>query len=626
MNPSLVLNRDNDLQQQFWPIFYFIKEQFWRFGELPLWNNLFFSGLPLLPDPQFSLFYPPNLLFLILPTNPAFIAYFIFHTFLGSIAIYLLVKHHFKLSYISSLFSAFIFIASPRLAGYLEAGHSGLVASWGLLPWILLAVFMLAKNPKYLWMVILAMSLAGVFFTHTVTFLISAVAAIILFGILVIFHYTKSRKKAAMYYLAGLLSTSGITAVSLLPQLEWTPQTTRLLLLQARDVYPKWASVKEFSKDILIPYLQGTERLWIIDTEKWLALGLAASLLALIGLLQLKNKTKIPLILAGVIIILISLNNASPIYKLLLKLDWYVLSRVATRVWFIPTLMVTILAGFGMEKLIKAKVKNIFICLIIGLTLADLLYLSWTRILKPLPQQASYIPSEIYQMLKNDSDRFRVFCIDRCFSQQEAAKANLELVEGYNTLQQTNYYKHMWQLSGGYWNYYTLALPPLGDFQVNKLQPDAKSLGVYNTKYVLSTYPLKDKNFSLEKQIGQFTIYRNNLFKTRAYFKNTSSTKDDAPIVKFSPNHIQVNVSKQLSEQVILAEVYSKGWKAYLNGKEETKILETPVSLRLINIKPDTKYVDFRYQPESFTRGKVVTLTTIFLLVSIPLVSRKYKI
>lgn len=620
--PALVLERDNDLQQQFWPIFYFIREQFWQYRDLPLWNNLFFSGLPLLPDPQFSLFYPLNWLFLIFPINFGFISYFIFHIFLGDIAVYLLMKKHFNLSNIVAFFAASLYLFSPRLAGYLEAGHSGLIASWGLLPWVLLSTLILAKKPTYNWLVLLAISLAGIFFTHTVTFILALTASGTLFTASLI--KVKNWKSGLLSYGLGVLAAFGLTAVSLFPQMEWIPQTTRSLLINTKDIYPKWSSVKEFLQDIFIPWAGGLDPLWAIDTEQWLALGLIPSLLALWGFWHLKRNAKLFLFIFSLLVILISLNNASPAYKFLLKMDWYALMRVATRVWFISALAIIVLAGIGLDYLLKVNVRKPIIFFIIFLSLAETIFLSWTRILKPTSGTTNYVPLEVYQFLKNDRDRFRVFCPERCFSQQEAAKANLELIDGYNTLQQTNYYKHMWQLSGGYWNYYTLALPPQGDFRINKLQPDASSLGFYNTKYVISSYPLKNKDLIPKKQFGQFTIYKNNLFKTRAYFKNAPSEKDEASILKFSPNHIRVDTSRQLSNQVILAEVHSPGWKAYLNGKEKTEVLETPISLRLVNIKPDTNFVDFRYQPKSFMIGKIITLITIFLLIGTSLIFRQH--
>jgi len=214
------------------------------------------------------------------------------------------------------------------------------------------------------------------------------------------------------------------------------------------------------------------------------------------------------------------------------------------------------------------------------------------------------VPDKVYQYLQSDSGRFRVFCTTRCLSQREAAKYGLELVEGYNTIQQINYFKHSWQMMGGYWNYYTLALPPIGAYKFSQLQPDAASLGDYNTKYVISPYELLDPGFSLVNEAGDYKIYLNEALKPRA----------NAPITKYDPNHIRVDTSDFTGKQIILAEVYNPDWKAYLNGEEKVEVQETPIALRAVDIRNNTRFVDFKYQPESYQWGRMVTFATIFLL------------
>ena len=46
------------------------------------------------------------------------------------------------------------------------------------------------------------------------------------------------------------------------------------------------------------------------------------------------------------------------------------------------------------------------------------------------------------------------------------------------------------------------------------------------------------------------------------------------------------------------------------------KIQETPNSLRQIDLKSDTEFVDFYYEPESFKAGIVITGLTLILLVT----------
>ncbi|MCX6706193.1 MAG: hypothetical protein NTV24_03785, partial [Candidatus Woesebacteria bacterium] len=83
INPKLFVDRNNDLQEFFWPIYFFVKEQIINNHQIPFWNNMILSGTPLLPDPQAPFFYIPNIIFLFLPINLGFIISAFAHTFFG---------------------------------------------------------------------------------------------------------------------------------------------------------------------------------------------------------------------------------------------------------------------------------------------------------------------------------------------------------------------------------------------------------------------------------------------------------------------------------------------------------------------------------------------------------------
>ena len=55
-----------DLGTYFYPMRFSLAESF-RLGELPLWDRHMAMGFPLLADFQSGTFYPPHLLFLLLP-------------------------------------------------------------------------------------------------------------------------------------------------------------------------------------------------------------------------------------------------------------------------------------------------------------------------------------------------------------------------------------------------------------------------------------------------------------------------------------------------------------------------------------------------------------------------------
>ena len=68
-------------------------------------------------------------------------------------------------------------------------------------------------------------------------------------------------------------------------------------------------------------------------------------------------------------------------------------------------------------------------------------------------------------------------------------------------------------------------------------------------------------------------------------------------------------------KQVVLAEVYSPGWRAYLNGTEEVSIQETPIAQRAVDIKHGTRFIVFKYNPKSYEAGKIITISTIAALI-----------
>ena len=314
---------------------------------------MFFSGTPLLSDPQSFLFYPPNIIFLFLPIDQAFITSFILHSFFAGVGVFITAKAGLGFSQMSSIFTAILYIVFPRTAGFLEAGHFGFVATTTWLPYLLFAVINLIKSPNIKWSIVFAISLSGLFFTFTIVFIVAAAfASIILF---VVGSYLLLEKHFLKTLIFGIIFTVGLTAITLFPQIEWLPQTTRLILLKDRDVYPKWNGKIEFIKAIF-PYVLG-EKGFVdkLDNEKWIATGIFISFLALIGLFKLKNRFKLLIICLVSGTILISLNNISPLQSLLLKSDWYVLGRVSTRIWFIIILSLVFLSGFGFETLQRIR-------------------------------------------------------------------------------------------------------------------------------------------------------------------------------------------------------------------------------------------------------------------------------
>jgi len=585
LSPAQFLNHNNDLSNVFWPTYYFLRTKTLEFGQIAKWNNTIFSGTPIAPDPQFSLYYPINFIFLIFNTSTAFILHTVFHLLFGGICFYYFLKKSLKLSSKSSIFGAIIFIVNPQIASILEAGHYGLLAAYAWIPLVLIAA---RKKPSKKNSIILAFSLTAIFLNHTIMFL----AAYLLAASISIYQ------KSFRYFILSSVFLLGLVAGAFLPQLEWYKISTRTLLLKNPELYPVWNSKGEIIKALLAPWIGGLTKIWRFDTEKIITIPIGIMFLSTVGFIKIKRSLKVIFILLLFIALLITANNLTPVYKIMLHFQFMQLARVTTRFWPIVFIGTIILAAYGSKYLNK---KIVMFAVII-----ECFILSWTIINKPRISTIEPVPSEIVSIMKNDDSLFRVFCLNRCISAKYATLNNLQLIEGYNTFQQLNYFEHSWQLMGGYWNYYTLSLPPYGATDLN---PNIYSLGEYNVKYIISPNELNNNLLHLIKVDNNYWLYENLANKPRVYYSTQSM--NGPKMAFYSPNHIRVTISEDHPNSLVLSEVYNPNWKAYLNGGEKVKIQETPNRLRLIDLKEDTKFVDFKYESDYARIGLMITLLTM---------------
>lgn len=487
-NQNLLLNRNNDLTEFFWPIFYYVKENILNNHQIPYFNNIFFAGTPLLPDPQNPIWYLPNAIFLITNIDTGILISLIAHSLLGSTGAYLVSKHVFKFTKTTSLVMASVFTLSPQLFSYLEAGHWGLFIAWNWLPYLFLSSYKLASKPTKIFVFLFAVSASSIFFNHIVT------AFIIALPIALYWLY----KKPSRYIILASIITLMIISPALMAQLKWQPDTTRDLLLTHPEVFPIWRGKSDFIKSIFV---------FNKETEKAITFGIIPSAVAGIGFLSLKRKKKILFGLLFFFLTLIVLNNVSPILPILLKIKFYVLARVSIRVWVLAIFPFLYLFGLGLEKMNKKIIP------IIGILAAvELASIGYQYIQKPVSERVD-IPSEIYEILTNDKEDFRVFCLSRCIPQKKAAVYNLHLVEGYGTLPEKKYFNILQNALNTKWDKYTLSVPPFEAYLYEELQPNADLLLTFNTKYVISKYTLTDENFLLLGKFGEYYTYINTLWR-----------------------------------------------------------------------------------------------------------------
>jgi len=126
-----------DIVNHYLPLKFAAKEQMAR-GEFPHWNPWIFCGRPLQADVQVGLFYPPNLLFWILPLEWAFDLTALFHLWIGAWGMALWVGRRVRRA-APALLAGALFMLGGFSTTRLGAGIVVFHAAMAWTPWLLYA-------------------------------------------------------------------------------------------------------------------------------------------------------------------------------------------------------------------------------------------------------------------------------------------------------------------------------------------------------------------------------------------------------------------------------------------------------------------------------------------------------
>jgi hypothetical protein len=92
------------------------------------------------------------------------------------------------------------------------------------------------------------------------------------------------------------------------------------------------------------------------------------------------------------------------------------------------------------------------------------------------------------------------------------------------------------------------------------------------------------------------------------------SCRGTADIVEEIPTRVKVAVNMETVGLVVLADLWDKGWRAYLNGKP-VPILIANHAIRGVVVPAGRATLEFRYEPASFALGlRLAALATVILI------------
>ncbi|MCD6384372.1 hypothetical protein J7M23_01205 [Candidatus Sumerlaeota bacterium] len=376
-----------DLVNQYIPY-----KNFWRYwikqGVFPLWNPLIFCGRPYLADIQLGLFYPPNLLHIVLRPEWTFTLLAIIHLLIGLWGSYLFLTKVMGLRWQASCMGALIFIFSGF---FLTRLYSGIVlfiftGVWTPLIFYAFCRWIATRSLRFASLTALLMALQLLAGAPQIA-IISSYAIAILFLVFLVLNRRQilSERRLLFRLIAGtlliMILAAGVCAVQLLPTYEFMRHSferagkTAWEYATIDSLRPRFLLTWVFPDIFHSPtrpeiYWGGLEGYWEINAY----VSIPALVLVVLFLLQFISRPSrrhlfaesdsSPLnrafVVGSLIFIIVALGMALGRYSPLYWVAYHILPginkfRVPARWLFLYILGITILASLSLDTLIKKK-------------------------------------------------------------------------------------------------------------------------------------------------------------------------------------------------------------------------------------------------------------------------------
>src|SRR3989338_9066717 len=508
-----------------------VKESIFKGHTLHLWTPYFYSGQPLMAIPE-SYLFDLNFIYLILfrniflAMNLSVISYF----FIAGVGMYFL-SLEFAKEKKAAFISALAFMFNGFFFSFVLLGHLNILESYSLVPLVLLFVVKsmrssakteCAKNSAYAGLFLALQILAGgiIFSIYTVLISFMFAAFNFIFGALEK-TFTDTAKKSAIAAAILIIAGLGLSAIKLMPSLEYTSMSSR----SSSVSYQEYLGQPIDIKDMLSTTITG-----IGFSGFSAALTIIGSVLLLFSLKSIKKKHIMFFVL--LILAALLLSSGTFVAEFFYKLPAFGKMRHIERALVMFSVAGAVLTGAGythLEKFIKSRLNNkteisekIVFFVLSSLIIIEAVYAygfpSYTDVIKPRD-----IP--LLDYLSNEKPEFRTINL---------GMRDLIGAEGYNYNAQLGI--GTIKGGGGIWTMDYLEIMSIAQYN------PAKVYGIMNGKYVISDFEMNDSNFELVKKFESCSencgvreawgpyLYKNKKYLPRYYIAGKSiliTGKDD---------------------------------------------------------------------------------------------------
>lgn len=666
----------SDLAISHYPNALYLKRALLEWRSIPLWSPTILSGYPFFANPLSGLWYPPGWLALLLPLPLGFNLLVMVHLLWGGLGMYQLLRRD-GVGHLAASFGGLAFLSLPKLFAQYGAGHLTLLYAIPWTPWLLLgkipgiryqgsgivlALIFLA-DPR--WAPLAGLLWLGYIFAHRQKG----------DGFLVSEKSPTSKTQPLVSTIKFLLSNLGISALLgaplAIPLLEYSQHSTRSALT-ADDVFAHSMPPARLM-GFLFPDFSGFHEWMIYVGGSVIILGIVA---LIAGLQRPQIKFWGFVFLFSVII---SLGSHIPFFGLLANIPGIDLLRVPARALFLVGFAGAALSAYGVDSLLESEIEknsrwlslslvglsSFCVMLALGvkwitgtwalnflwgagvISLASLWILIRPRVWLP-PQTWFYglilialvdwgvVNSSLLTFRKADQvlsegrtaaeymhiqdGPFRIYSPSYSIPQQTAAFFGLELADGVDPLQISNYTQFMDAATGVPGVGYSITLPPFSSGEPATANtgylPDAKKLGVLNVAFVVAAFDLDIEGLVFTNRYDNLRIYKNEYAYPRAWVQYSTNEPSDEIItieqLVWEPNRISFQARGP--GILVLSEIAYPGWRAEIDGS--TAGVEPFMGvLRSVQLPEGEHTVVFSFMPWSLYVGLACFLSGVLVLI-----------
>ena len=624
---------ESDLLMSHWPTALLIQRTFAQGHGLPLWNPYFGGGQPLGADPLAALFYPPTHLVHFFSLRDYYLVLFMGHLVFAGLGMLLLARRALELPRFPALVAAVSYMAAPGLLSHLGAGHVTIVQTVAWFPWLTLACWATVREPRR-WGAILGICFALTLLAgHPQMAYYSLLMTAGVAAWFLVKRWRLEGRRALLESMVGLAAAGLIgvllSAIYLLPLMEFTALSTRQLSVSSTDAYPLGHFLHELIDQRPAPTLP-----W----EGMITPGLAVLALTLLAVVTRWRKAW-PLILAIVLVAGLTMGNASLFYQLVAwVLPGFDLFRGLARIWFVALVPFALLAGLGAESLLHAVpgawsrgtvAAGFLTVLVVALSLVvtDSGYAQVGNV------NVVTRPSALGRAAAQLAGSGRIYGVQRNIPQVDAVQLQVPVADGWNPLLIQSYVSYM-QLAGGYTaKGYQLHIPA---FDVPVIQPHAVLLGLMHVSVVVSRRPLTDPRLVRVGEVDGTLIYKNTADAGPAYLVRPGRDGNPPPLdqirrldtgvraITLAPEQETFTFSSRAVAYCVIATPAFPGWNADLDG-HLVPVQQIAGVLPAIKVGPGRHTLSYSYAPSSVRIGAMLSAVGLLAVLAWLISARFWK-